>query len=80
MKKLTTLFALLVVFPILAYSQIGNVFQSQMTDSPQPLKTIKLQDGLLFDSKSGSDEPNLSYRVLTQVIGAQWSLFGFTTP
>ncbi|ROL57904.1 T9SS C-terminal target domain-containing protein [Bacteroidetes/Chlorobi group bacterium Naka2016] len=80
MKKLTTLFALLVVFPILTYSQIGNVFQSQRTDSPQPLKTIKLQDGLLSDSKSVFDEPNLSYRVLTQVIGAQWSLFGLTTP
>ncbi len=81
MKKLTTLIALLFVMPLLAHSQLENITKSySQTEFPRPIKTIKLQDGLIYETKTNSDEPNLSFRVLISVVSAQWSLFGMITP
>lgn len=81
MKRLISLFLLITAIPILAQSNWKNLMDLSNSSLPYvPVKTIRLSDGVLFDNKATFDEPNLSYRVLTSVVGANWSMFNMITP
>ncbi len=81
MKKPFSFVLLLLVLPLFVYCQIPELFKlSKETNSAFPIQTIKLSDRWVLDNKSDFDDPNLSFRVLTQVVGANWSMLGFTTP
>lgn len=81
MKRLISLFLLITAIPILAQSNWKNLMDLSNSSLPYvPVKTIKLSDGVLFDNKATFDEPNLSYRVLTSVVAANWSMFNMITP
>lgn len=81
MKRLISLFLLITAIPILAQSNWKNLMDLSNSSLPYvPVKTIRLSDGELFDNKATFDEPNLSYRVLTSVVGANWSMFNMITP
>lgn len=81
MKRLISLFLLITAIPILAQSNWKNLMDLSNSSLPYvPVKTIRLSDGVLFDNKATFDEPNLSYRVLTSVVAANWSMFNMITP
>ncbi|MCX7908428.1 MAG: T9SS type A sorting domain-containing protein [Ignavibacteria bacterium] len=81
MKKFTFLLAVVILTPFLAFSQISEILKLSTSENTCfPIQTIKLQEGSILDNKTIGEEPNLTFRTLTQVVAANWSMFGMVTP
>lgn len=81
MRRIPLLISIFWLLPIFAQSiDLKQLSKEPALQFPMPPNHLNLSDISILDSKTYGDELNLSYRVLTQVIGGQWSLFNMITP
>ncbi len=81
MRRITFIFSVFFLIPIFAQSiDLKKLSYEPVQQVPTTLNPTNVHDAGNFDNKTYGDELNLSFRVLTQVIAAQWTLFNMITP
>jgi len=80
MKRVATLFFCLFLIPVFTFPQMREYRSIEnLISSPVPNLKLTFPPAIIDGSKL-DDQPNLNYTTITQVIAAQWSLFGMITP